>query len=90
MRVDREKLLTGQLILPATPARTRDTGARMPQERSERGVGYHGPYPESALPRMLVRGAAESPDIDEFALLLQPTKDTRRNYRGIAGKLIQL
>ena len=64
--------------------------ARMLQEPSERGVGYHGPYPESALPRMLVRGAAESPDIDEFALLLQPIKDTRRNYRGITGKLIQL
>jgi hypothetical protein len=40
--------------------------------------------------RMLVRGAAESADMDEFALLLQPIKDTRRNYRGITGKLIQL
>jgi hypothetical protein len=39
---------------------------------------------------MIVRGAAQSPDIDEFALLLQPIKDTWRNYRGIAGKLIQL
>jgi hypothetical protein len=48
------------------------------------------PYRESKRPRVLVRGAAESPDMDEFALFLQPIKDTRRNYRGITGKLIQL
>jgi hypothetical protein len=59
------------------------------QERSERGVRCHDPI-RKAHPRMLVRGTAQSPNIDEFALLLQPTKDTRRNYRGIAGKLIQL
>jgi hypothetical protein len=41
-------------------------------------------------PRTLVRGVAQSPDIDEFALLLQPIEDTRRNYGGRTGKLIQL
>jgi hypothetical protein len=39
---------------------------------------------------MLVRGATRSRDIDEFTLLLQPIKDTRRNYRGITGKLIRV
>ena len=43
-----------------------------------------------AHPHMLVRGAARSPEVDEFALLLQPIKDTRRNYGGSTGKLIQL
>jgi hypothetical protein len=63
---------------------------KMPQDAFSVGVRYHGPYRESKRPRVLVRGTAQSPDIDEFALLLQPIKDTWRNYGGRTGKLIQL
>src|SRR4029077_7634644 len=40
-------------------------------------------------PRTLVRGAAQSPEVDEIAFLLQPIEETRR-YGGSTGKLIQL
>jgi len=39
---------------------------------------------------MLVRGAARSPDIDEFALFLQPVADGRRDCRSRTVKLIHL
>ena len=46
--------------------------------------------PGKARPRMLVRGAAQPPEVDEIALLLYPTKESRRNYGGSTGKLIHL
>ena len=63
----------------------------MAQERSERAVRYiylPGTYPESTHPRGLVRGDDLSPDVDEFALFLQPVADDRRNSRSRTVKLI--
>jgi hypothetical protein len=62
---------------------------KMPKDMFSVGVRYHA-LPGKHAPRVLVQGTAQSPDMDEFAFLLQPIKDTRRNYRCIAGKLIQL
>jgi hypothetical protein len=39
---------------------------------------------------LLVRGAARSPDLDKFALFLQPVADGRRDCRSRTVKLIHL
>jgi len=62
----------------------------MAQERSERVSAIINPTRKVRNPRTLVRGTVQSPDVDEIALLLQPIKDTRVNYGGSTGKLIQL
>jgi hypothetical protein len=63
--------------------------ARMPQDAFSVWV-IHDPTRESAQLVLLPRGAAWNANIDEFALLLQPIKNTWRNYRGSTRKLIQL
>jgi hypothetical protein len=62
--------------------------ARMLQERSERGVGLSCLL--STRSRMLVRGAARRPDLDKFALFLQPVPDGRRECWTGTVKLIRL
>ncbi len=45
---------------------------------------YHDPT-RKARPRMLVRGAAQTPDVDETALLLDPIK----RLEGITGVALE-
>jgi len=58
-----------------------------PLARTARLMGhphYHDPT-RKARPRMLVRGAAQTPDVDETALLLDPIK----RLEGITGVALE-